>query len=305
MTLTYLDKTVNATVDAFGNAKIVNQLMPATGQYWLPTFIHMATQFQGGVNGMFPIGRLHMGAPDDVHPWDGVDISYNVTNDTSGVLAGSVINPGQAIKGQWFGALPGDTVYLRVVGVSSDEPPTIGIGPEVPGPRFACARQIDGAMTDTTNPGNTGIYVAPLIPFPVTGPGAAGTPFPVTPSAGSVFTTSPQATLQNNPNNNAPFASSVAAGGTMTLVAAGSNLFLHTFQYDIDPGTNTTANWQLQDTSGAVITNLHFEGVSTTNNPAHAPIDFKGWPNAAALGIQVKNNSGATSAIFGNLLYSK
>src|ERR1700758_4541592 len=119
MTLTYLDKTVSATADSFGNAKIVNALMPATGQYWLPTFIHMATQFQGGVNGMFPIGRLHMGSPDDVHPWDGVDISYNVTNDTSGVLGGSVVNPGQAIKGQWFGCLPGDTVFLRAVGVSS------------------------------------------------------------------------------------------------------------------------------------------------------------------------------------------
>ena len=127
----------------------------------------------------------------------------------------------------------------------------------------------------------------------------------ITPVAGSVFSTTPNDSRQLFPNNNVPFATSLSAGGTTTLISAGSNTWLHEFQYDIDPGTNTTANWILQDTSGTVITNLHFEGVSTTNNPPHAPIDFKGLPLAAGRGVVLKNNSGATSAIFGNLTYSQ
>jgi hypothetical protein len=128
---------------------------------------------------------------------------------------------------------------------------------------------------------------------------------PVAPGAGTVFFTSPSDSRQMFPNKNVAFAATVNAGATDTIVAAGSNTWLHTFKFEIDPGTNTTANWVLQDTAGTVITNLHFEGVSTTNDPPQAPIDFKGFPLAAGVGVVLKNNSGATSAIFGSLSYSQ
>lgn len=149
MTLTYFSKTSPAGTVVSGGPNqlaIVCTIAPDVGQYWLPTSIHVSTQ-----TGVVCKADLYAGSTNDLNVplpnflWD---TTFRGSNDTSTILSGLVIYYGQCVKVVFSGAFNTDNPSFTVSGISSDQPPPMGILPDIPGARFTF-----------TEPGNQGSLV--------------------------------------------------------------------------------------------------------------------------------------------------
>lgn len=136
MTLTYLSLQQVGTVRANGTVNLT--LRPDTGQYWLPTIVTVTT-----LGGTQIRCNLHAGGVAALtSPTTIKDLTYQGASDTSSVLSGLVINPGEGILCEFLLGTPNEVVFMTLTGMSSDTPPTIGAVPTVPGTRFLGASNI-------------------------------------------------------------------------------------------------------------------------------------------------------------------
>lgn len=169
--LSYLVKTDIDVIDANGLATI--SFTPSVGQHWLPTLVHVGTR-SGRSPNLFPtfagFGASDVfcalyagGPPNTTDPTKLKDVTVTGYNDTSTILSGTIVVPGEAIVCAFNGGTPGDVAFAEVYGLSSVSPPTLGIIPEVPGVRFT------GAISSYAN---TYLYVggASNISGPTTSP---------------------------------------------------------------------------------------------------------------------------------------
>lgn len=265
MTLSYFDKSSEVQLNGSGFG--VALLKPDVGQYWLPTFVHVGTStFAGSAS-------VHIGGIGVYDFTTQVDFTFAGGNDTTAACSGMIVSPGMSIAAQFSGGTANDTALMRVVGVSSDVPPTIGIDPGIPGHKFS------------------GVESTVLI---------AGQPIGVNETNKQLFA------------NQSPvgYAITLAAGVSTTLVpaTAGKTVFLHGWDLSLDTGGNTAPmTATLQDTNGSLICDKRIEWQGTPTAayiPPQSYIDFKGAPLSSGVGVVLKNNGTVQMAFFGTLLYS-
>lgn len=135
MTTTYLDSTKSVALDGIGQGVI--SFTPDTGQWWLPTLVHVGTKTPSG---NIPQVGLHSGElAGKTEVTSLKDYTFSGNNDTSTILSGSIVFPNTAIVVHFIGGNPGDHAFATVIGLSSDIAPTIGIEPTIPGARFTGA----------------------------------------------------------------------------------------------------------------------------------------------------------------------
>lgn len=313
MTLTYFDisKEVQLNSSGFGIAV----LKPDVGQYWLPTFVHVGTAtFNGSCS-------VHIGGIGVYDFTTQVDETGAGGNDTTAACSGMIVSPGMGVAAQFFGGSANDTALMRVVGVSADAPPTIGIDPGIPGHKFSGT---SSSVFIQNQPISVSISGTPAVTI-------SGTPnVAVTNTPNVAVTNTPSVTVSGTPNvavtntptvseankqmfanqPPVPFDLTLAAGATSVLVAAATQqLYLHAFRVE---NASPAAPFypQLQDTGGTTLANSSFNTESGTIPAGEwAPVngynDFKGAPVTVNLGIQLKNNGIASSRFIGYLTYSK
>jgi|SRR5882672_8295996 len=130
MTLSYLSKTGSAVVDATGKATII--FRPDTGQYWLPTIVHVGVRSSNQIWCAVNVGSIAALSDNSTTK----DFTFQGSNDTTSIVSGSVVSYGEGIACVFTTGFPNDIAFAELVGLSSDEPPTIGAVPSVPGVRF-------------------------------------------------------------------------------------------------------------------------------------------------------------------------
>lgn len=128
----YLHQTASAIFDANGRA--VASLSPGMGQYWVPTFLRVATISSTGT---IPYCIAYQGVPGDYSTTGYIDDTYLGNSDTSSIVAGTVCQPGESISAVWTSGTPGDTAILTVYGVTYDTPPSVSEMPTTPGTHFS------------------------------------------------------------------------------------------------------------------------------------------------------------------------
>lgn len=278
VTLDYLAVQATVTFDGTGSGKAV--LAPGAGQFWLPTIAHVGTATLTG-NGANC--SLHVGAQGIINYTTQVDFTFSGVSDSSSIVSGMVVSPGESITAYFNNGTPFDTGFLRVIGVSSSAPPTVGLEPGFPGAKFT---------------GNESTVTIAAQPVSVT---VSGQPIGVTENSKQMFVNQPPV----------PFDVTLAASATSVLVAAavGVQLFVHTLRVE-NASPASPFYPQLQDTSGTTLANPAFNSESGTIpagewTPVNGYNDFKGAPVTSGLGIQLKNNGIASSRFIGYLTYSK
>lgn len=133
----YLSQVGQVILDANGNGLVV--LAPSVGQYWRPSIVHV-----GSLTGSPVFCDLHVGAQPATQsgstysdPGSIKDSTPLGADDTSGILSGTVIFPGQAIIVHFKAGQVNDQCYAEIIGISSPVPPPYGNLPTIPGVRFA------------------------------------------------------------------------------------------------------------------------------------------------------------------------
>lgn len=129
-------------------------LAPAVGQFWLPILVHVSTRngkpcrvdLCSGSIAALKAGTKNFATPAALSdPSTIKDFTSLGANDTSSILAGTIISYGEGIQVNFYNGLGADVGVVEVWGTSSDLPPLIGTEPLVPGVRF----------TGSTNAGET------------------------------------------------------------------------------------------------------------------------------------------------------
>lgn len=176
MTLTYLSQTKSAVIDASGNAFIL--FKPDTGQFWVPTLAQTSVQRNTASttftqNGRYTQCTLHSGSvaaltPATISQSTVKDFTSFGNGDTSSILSGTVVSWGEGILFRYSAGLSGDIAVASIIGISSDEPPTIGIVPEIPGSRFtgstlAQPSLLELSLTTSNLTTGGGTFTAPVI----------------------------------------------------------------------------------------------------------------------------------------------
>lgn len=308
MTLSYLNSQASAVADSFGNATASLQVQ--SGQYWLPTIVHVGTKFQGGVNGAYPLARLFLGASGTPQTTDAIDFTYNATNDSTGILSGVMINPGQQLTVQWFGCLPGDEVFFNVIGVSSDAPAPVGGTPAVPGTRFAYCAPVMAAFTKALAGFDSALYVAQNSgdSWNVNAT-ISGTPT-VTISGQPISVNVASPSLAQLVANQPPLYinTTLAASAVDVLLPAtpGRTYYLHSLLVN-DAGVGAQMSAKLQDTNGTNYV-FPFKGVGGTPtnfvDPPMPALPLNGAPLPTGLGVQLMNGGTGSQQFVGYLTYS-
>lgn len=299
MTLTYLSKYNSVKLDNSGSGVVV--LKPETGQYWLPTTVHIGTVI---VTGAVANVGLFVGAPGVYDSTTRLDFTNQGNNDNSGMVSSHVVFPGQTISAQFFGGVPGDTAVMTVTGTSSDIPPTIGTEPGIPGTRFG------GAPLGVTIFGTPNVNVVNTPNVSVTN--TPSVTISGTPSVNAAITGQPISVTEANISmyaNQGPFAINVSinAGATAVILAATVGRTYRLHELRVEPVATATLDLNIQDTSGANLAILLLEVVGAPTNtfrPSYGPINFHGAPVGAGLGVQLMNPTAATQQYVGYLTYS-
>lgn len=132
MTIGYLVRTASVTLDNQGNGTIT--LGPDTGEYWAPNFIRVGTN---STNRTVAYLAAYQGAIGVQDATTFVDETYLGNGDVSSVVAGTIVQRGEAISVAWTGGTPGTvailTIYGRVAGTLPELASVLGT---IPGARF-------------------------------------------------------------------------------------------------------------------------------------------------------------------------
>lgn len=132
MTIGYLVRTASVTLDSQGNGSIT--LGPDTSEYWAPNFVRIGTN---STNKTVSYLGLYQGAIGVQDATTFIDETYLGNGDISSVVAGTIVQRGEAISVSWTGGTPGAvgilTVYGRVAGTLPELASVLGT---IPGARF-------------------------------------------------------------------------------------------------------------------------------------------------------------------------
>lgn len=132
MTLSYLYKPGNVTLDSGGSGVI--SVAPGANEFWLPTLVTVGTKIPYSPSA---ICSLFVGPPGIYDYTTQIDFTWAGNADSSSIISGTIVEPGEQITAQFFGGNPGDSAYMNVVGLASDVPPAEGVIPGFPGSRFS------------------------------------------------------------------------------------------------------------------------------------------------------------------------
>lgn len=142
MTITQMNGfTKTVTLDASGMGFV--EFDCPVGQYWLPLSAHVATFNAGGdvpQCGVHITGAgSHSFSPDSL-----IDFTFAGNNDTTSLLGGNTVNPGQAVVAHFINGNADDTAILSMNGLISDTPPPFSAVPQT-GNHFSGAPGAFGA----------------------------------------------------------------------------------------------------------------------------------------------------------------
>lgn len=285
ITLDYLAVQASVEFDGTGSGKAI--LSPGAGQFWLPTIAHVGTATLTG-NGANC--SLHVGAQKVVDYTTQVDFTFSGVSDSSTVVSGMIVSPGESITAYFNNGTPFDTGYLRVIGVSSSAPPTVGLDPGFPGAKFTGN---ESTVTITGQPIAVDVVNTPTVDI-ADSSGAAI-------NVKQMYANQPPLGITGT--NIAVNTSSVLLPAT-----AGRQYFLHGLLLDMN-SNNTGGGIFLEDTSGTILVENEIILVgtpATVQVPPRPYIDLKGAPVASGLGVQLTAPSSNTHtvAVYGTLLYS-
>jgi hypothetical protein len=151
----YLHAVGSMAVDGNGNAVVT--LRPDVGQYWAPKFVRVATTRKASSASITPYCAVYHGAVGQTIPLTFIDDTNLGNGDTSGVISGTVVIPGEGITAQWQNMTPNTTAVMDVYGECYDTPPGIGFAiPETLGPHFFGKNPVP-APWQAASPNGTGI----------------------------------------------------------------------------------------------------------------------------------------------------
>lgn len=144
----YLRIQSSTQFDTSNTAKV--QMSPGVGQYWSPKIIRVGTVIPANLGTLQEQVKttctVFHGAAGDTGVDAFVDSTRFGNGDTTGVMSGVVVQPGEFITVEWqvesegfFNvSIPGATAYVGLYGESSTVPPSQGfVIPEVMGSRFS------------------------------------------------------------------------------------------------------------------------------------------------------------------------
>lgn len=152
-------------LDSSGNGVI--RLRPDTGQYWAPLFVRVST---GSRNTPVAYCALYHGSPGvPVQQSQFIDDTFLGSGDTSSMIAGTPVVPGEALIFSFQGGSPGDTAIATVYGMQSDVPPNLGILPQVPGTHFTGHASTEIVNTQSFVPLSSPVTVPTLSQIVLTG----------------------------------------------------------------------------------------------------------------------------------------
>jgi hypothetical protein len=261
MTTSQLTLTGSTVLDANGMGDI--PFICPSGQYWLPMSGHVGTNMQNG--GSVPQAGVHIGGPQVYNFATVVDFTFAANNDTTSLLSGQIVNPGQSLAAHFINGNPGDTALFTVVGLVSDIPPTIGIIPNTPGSHFSGAPGQYGAPVG----GQTVPAFFENIALTINA-GATVHLIPANPNI-KLFLHTLLLDVNPSPNFTTPF--------RVTLQDT-TGFAICTYQMTF---IGTAANEVI---------------------PPRAPTDFKGVPMAKGVGIDLNNGSASAVSVFGTITYN-
>lgn len=158
MSYTLLKDVATATVDANGNATVVNR--PEVGEYWAPLLVSVST-----TSALSPVAHatVYHGSPGvPVNQNQYIDDTFLGSGDTSSVISGTSIQYGEAVITTFVGGRVGDTATVVVYGQTSDFPSNISLAPQVPGTRFAGHPSTEIVLNDGFVSPATPLMVPPL-----------------------------------------------------------------------------------------------------------------------------------------------
>jgi hypothetical protein len=285
MTLSYFDKSAEVELNSSGYGIAV--LKPDTGQYWLPTFVHVGTStFNGSCS-------VHIGGPGVVDYTTQIDETGSGGNDTTAACSGMIVPPGNVISAQFFGGSANDTALMRVVGVSSDIPPTIGIEPGIPGHKFSGT---SSTVYIANQPISVNISNTPTVDI-------GAQPINTNDTVTSITD------KRQYPNNYVFVNSTIAAGSSVVIVPAtvGVTINLHTVSLSINATAQANQSVRLQTTVPNTIIPYVLTFVGTAGSgwdPVLPPIDMKGLPLSSGVGLEIANLGSASVNVSGVVTYS-
>lgn len=159
MSVTYLDQIASVSFDATGAGTAT--LSIPVGSFWIPRFARVTTNIQTS-----PVAHctVYDGAVTVTSVGTYVDDTSLGNSDSTSALAGGIAKWGEAITAVFTGGNPGDTGFLNVVGLYTDNLPEALQYLETPGTRFAghqpteiITRQafVSAASPTSVGPGST------------------------------------------------------------------------------------------------------------------------------------------------------
>lgn len=141
MSIGYLNLTQSAVLDIAGRGQV--QFFPDTGEFWALSFVRISsnetfdTAAQSVVGGAISSATLHQGAQNVVDFTTQIDNTVLGNGDISSVIAGTVIQRGEAVTVKWSGGVPGAVVTMSLFGRTAETLPEIAsLLPAIPGARF-------------------------------------------------------------------------------------------------------------------------------------------------------------------------
>ena len=157
----YLTKSASVVLDSNGNGTI--NLVPDVGQYWTPKLVRVSTTLLSS-----PVAycAIYEGAVTIKSQSTFIDDTSAGSGDTTSMVAGTVVQFGEAITAVWIGGNPGDTAIISVFGVSCNTPPSVSDLPTTPGTHFA-GKPVQ--QTSVVQSLQSGISLAPNAGFFSTG----------------------------------------------------------------------------------------------------------------------------------------
>jgi hypothetical protein len=135
MNITYLHEVSTGVIAADGTAAVT--LKPSVGQYWMPKFVRVSTNKANPLSVSSSYCAVYHGPVGYAVPSTFIDDTFSTDGDTSGIISGTVVSPGEGVTAKWTNGAPNDTVVLDLYGDTSDTPPGAGFTfPETLGPHF-------------------------------------------------------------------------------------------------------------------------------------------------------------------------